>query len=102
MEEMKDMRFEEIENVEDIEETEEETPRNSGIADFLNFAEKKGLHIKTLHTSGHADKTAFDTLIGTVKPQYILPIHTENPTWFERYEGCKIIYENSFEGGLQT
>lgn len=76
--------------------------KKTDIADFLNFAEKKGLHIKTLHTSGHADKTAFDTLIGTVKPQYILPIHTENPTWFERYEGCKIIYENFFEGGLQT
>lgn len=64
---------------------------------FLSFAEDKGLHIKTLHTSGHADRAAFDALIRTVRPQYILPVHTENATWFERYKISKIIYENTFK-----
>lgn len=65
------------------------------MAAFLNFAKEKGLSIQTLHTSGHADEKAFNTLIDKVKPKYIIPVHTENASWFEHYNS-KVIYSSDF------
>lgn len=53
---------------------------------FLRRMEELGLRIVSLHTSGHADADAIDRLIETVKPDEIIPIHTENPEWFGRYK----------------
>ena len=50
---------------------------------FIKECEKLGLSIKTLHTSGHADKEAIKKLIETVNPREIIPVHTEAPGWFE-------------------
>lgn len=50
---------------------------------FLAECQKLGLTVKTLHTSGHADKVAILKLIETVKPKRILPVHTEFPEWFD-------------------
>ena len=54
---------------------------------FIKACEKLGLTIKTLHTSGHADKVAIKKLIKTVNPREIIPVHTEKPVWFESVGG---------------
>lgn len=53
---------------------------------FLDFMEKKGLEICTIHTSGHADAETIDRLIKKVNPKTIIPLHTECAEWFLRYE----------------
>ena len=53
--------------------------------EFLDFMTSKGVKIHVLHTSGHADSYTIDRLVRDTKPQFIIPIHTENPKWFERY-----------------
>jgi len=54
--------------------------------EFLFECDNLGLTVKTLHTSGHADKAAIQKLIDTVKPKKIMPIHTEEPEWFDGKE----------------
>lgn len=53
--------------------------------EFLDFMTSKGVKIHVLHTSGHADSYTIDRLVRDTKPQFIIPIHTENAKWFERY-----------------
>jgi ribonuclease J len=53
---------------------------NSSITDFLS-----GLEFIQLHTSGHADATTISNVIDTVKPKYIVPIHTEYAEWFDEH-----------------
>lgn len=69
--------------------------KNNDIAEFLQFMEQKGVSVEQLHTSGHADAEAIDQLIERTKPHYILPVHTENAAWFERYKNSDILYKNS-------
>ena len=52
---------------------------------FLNECEKLGLKIVSIHTSGHADMHAIEELIKCVKPNRIIPIHTENAKWFDKF-----------------
>lgn len=54
--------------------------------DFLTECEALGLKIVTLHTSGHADSAAIDKLIETISPSTIIPVHTENAEWFNKYK----------------
>ena len=69
------------------------------LQNFLSFMEEKGVKIHILHTSGHADSWTIDKLINDVSPKVIIPIHTENENWFDRYrENCEIMYrENEVE-----
>lgn len=53
--------------------------------DFLKRMEDLGLRIVDLHTSGHADAKTIERLIEKVKPKEIVPVHTENAKWFERF-----------------
>lgn len=69
---------------------------NKDVSDFLQYMKEIGVSVEQLHTSGHADMKTIDRLIEHTKPQYILPVHTENASWFERYKTCKIIYENTY------
>ena len=62
---------------------------------FLKFMEEKGVKTISLHTSGHADEKDFDKLIKKVEPEIIVPIHTENPEWFKRYENCEVICDKN-------
>ncbi len=39
--------------------------------------------IKGFHASGHASKSDLIWAIETVDPEYIIPVHTENPIWFK-------------------
>ena len=50
--------------------------------EFIKACEELGLTVVTLHTSGHADAETIMRLIDTVKPKAIIPIHTENASWF--------------------
>ena len=52
---------------------------------FLERMDELGLTIVDLHVSGHADVEAIERLIDTVKPREIIPVHTENAAWFERF-----------------
>ncbi|WP_304598084.1 MBL fold metallo-hydrolase [Adlercreutzia caecimuris] len=53
---------------------------------FLTRMEELGLSIVDLHVSGHADTQTIEALIAVVKPKEIIPVHTENAEWFERFK----------------
>lgn len=52
---------------------------------FLDFMQSKGVKIHTLHTSGHADSQTIDELVLKISPKTIIPIHTENAEYFEKF-----------------
>ncbi len=58
---------------------------------FIDFMERKGVKLHILHTSGHADSQTIEKLIDDVKPKRIIPVHTENAVWFDKYEDIEII-----------
>lgn len=55
------------------------------LQEFLSFMQDKGLKLHILHTSGHADEMTIDKLIREICPKVIIPVHTENEKWFDRY-----------------
>ena len=69
---------------------------NEDVSDFLQYMKRTGVSIEQLHTSGHADTKTIDELIMHTKPKYILPVHTEKASWFERYKTCKVIHESTY------
>lgn len=69
---------------------------NEEMKQFINFMKEKEVKIIKLHTSGHADVKTIDALIKKTEPEYIIPIHTKNAKWFERYSGCKIIHDYQY------
>lgn len=69
---------------------------NDEMKQFINFMKEKEVKIIKLHTSGHADIKTIDALIKKTEPEYIIPIHTENAKWFERYSGSKIIHDYQY------
>ena len=54
--------------------------------DFLDFMTSKGVKIHILHTSGHADAMTIDKIIEKTSPKTIIPVHTENSKWFDKYK----------------
>lgn len=66
--------------------------KQPGMADFLDFMQKQGVKLHTLHTSGHADEETIDALLGHISPRTIIPVHTENAAWFNKYRGiCNVV-----------
>lgn len=63
--------------------------------EFLEFMDFKGVKLQVLHTSGHADACTIDRIIKKVKPNMIIPIHTENTEWFQKYEAETNIVNDS-------
>lgn len=61
--------------------------------DFIEFMKSKGVKLHILHTSGHADEQTIEKLISTVSPKSIVPVHTENANWFDKYTEIRIIKE---------
>lgn len=51
-----------------------EDTKNESLIEFLD-----GIEVKFLHTSGHATKESIIRVCETVKPKYIIPIHSESP-----------------------
>ena len=66
---------------------------------FIDFMQSCGIKIHTLHTSGHADMDTIEKLINDVRPTIIMPVHTENEKWFDRYlKTTQVVYqENELE-----
>ncbi|MDR2580001.1 MAG: hypothetical protein LBC85_03290 [Fibromonadaceae bacterium] len=61
--------------------------KNDDLIDFL-----KPYAYKHLHTSGHADIESLKKLVASIKPKYIIPIHTENPKEFQKhFKNTKIL-----------
>ena len=54
--------------------------------EFLDWMASKGVKVHILHTSGHADSLTIDRIVKVTAPKTIIPIHTENAKWFEKYE----------------
>lgn len=49
---------------------------------------------KGLHSSGHASKSDLQWAIDTIDPDYLIPVHTENPAWFkENYDNAVLLQE---------
>lgn len=61
--------------------------------DFIDFMQSRGVSMHVLHTSGHADSETIHQLIKTVYPRFIIPVHTENASWFEKYEDISYIVD---------
>lgn len=66
------------------------------IADFLQFMQNKGCKAIDLHTSGHADDKTIQALLDDVKPNYVIPVHTENAEWFETHGDFSVIHDKEF------
>lgn len=67
------------------------------ISEFLEFMQSKGVRIVDLHTSGHADADTIKDLIDTANPKYLIPVHTENASWFEQNMECRVILDKKFD-----
>lgn len=65
------------------------------ISKFLEYMKSQGVKVHTLHTSGHADSNTIDNLIQDVKPKTIIPVHTENEQWFDRYKSMINVLYNT-------
>ena len=62
------------------------------IKEFLDWMTSKGVKIHVLHTSGHADSVTIEKIIEVTTPKIIIPVHTENEEWFDKYkENIRII-----------
>lgn len=61
---------------------------------FLKWMESKGVKIYVLHTSGHADVRSIDALVNKVNPRIIIPVHTEAPNWYLRYNKQVLLEDN--------
>lgn len=64
--------------------------------EFIGFMENKDVKTHILHTSGHADSNTIDKLIEDVKPKRIIPVHTENAEWFDKYNDITEVAYNEF------
>jgi ribonuclease J len=66
--------------------------------DFLDFITTKGMPIKDIHTSGHADLLGLKRMVEAVKPQNIVPIHTfEADKYQDLFSGTNILRVNDKE-----
>ncbi|MFX1350051.1 MAG: ribonuclease J [Promethearchaeota archaeon] len=51
--------------------------------------------MKGYHASGHVSKSDLINTIETIDPEVIIPVHTDNPSWFsENFENAIILNEN--------
>jgi len=66
--------------------------------DFVDFIASKGIPIKYIHTSGHADLDSLKKMVAIVKPKHIVPIHTfESKRYPELFNGTDVAIINDKE-----
>jgi ribonuclease J len=63
--------------------------------EFLDWMTSKGVKIHILHTSGHADSVTIEKIIEATTPKIIIPVHTENEEWFDKYKETTRIIKNT-------
>ena len=61
---------------------------------FLSRIAELGIDIISLHTSGHADYTAFEQLFKLTTPASAIPIHTEYKEGIKQYTNNAVILED--------
>lgn len=47
--------------------------------------------VKGYHASGHASKSELEWVIEEVDPDVVIPVHTENPGWFQRFDNVRYL-----------
>ena len=68
------------------------------IKDFIDFITGKGMPIKDIHTSGHADLDSLKKMVDVIKPNHIVPIHTfESTRYAELFKGTDVVIINDRE-----
>jgi ribonuclease J len=61
------------------------------VKDFLDFIASKGMPIKDIHTSGHADLSGLRRMVEAVSPKHLVPIHTfEGDKYAELFPGIDV------------
>jgi ribonuclease J len=66
--------------------------------DFIDFIKSKGMPIRDIHCSGHADLSGLKRMIEAVKPKNIIPIHNfEGDSYAELFEGTNVVTVNDKE-----
>ena len=65
---------------------------------LLDFISAKGMPIKDIHTSSHADLAALKMMADAVKPKHIIPIHTfEDDSYAKYFNDHKVVIVNDKE-----
>ena len=62
---------------------------------FLDWMIFMGVKVHILHTSGHADRITIEKIIEVTAPRTIIPVHTENEEWFDKYKESIRIIKNT-------
>lgn len=45
------------------------------------------------HASGHIHGPGIEELVTTIRPEILIPVHTQEPDFFRQFEGmCKVVY----------
>jgi len=71
---------------------------NPKTAAFFANLENRGLTVKTIHTSGHADHHTLQKLISAISPLEIIPIHTiEGKNYKDLFPASKVRQVNNGE-----
>ena len=58
---------------------------------FVEAAEKLGLDVRSLHTSGHATLETLQKSVTAIKPKHIIPIHTFFPDQYRSVFGATVL-----------
>ena len=58
------------------------------------YADKHGIPIEYLHTSGHATALQIKQLIDTLKPRKVIPVHTFSPEAFNHLANNVLFLED--------
>lgn len=61
---------------------------------FWDFVQANDLKLEHIHTSGHATVSILQQLVNALKPERIIPIHTEKPERFKEYFGKSVTVVN--------
>lgn len=61
---------------------------------FWDFVHANNLKLEYIHTSGHATVSILQQLVNALKPERIIPIHTEKPERFKEYFGEGVMVVN--------
>ena len=65
------------------------------LKEFLDWITSKGVKVHVLHTSGHADGTTIENIINKTCPKNIIPIHTENAEWFDKFNATSNVVKEA-------
>ena len=59
---------------------------------FIEYFEKRGFSIHSIHTSGHADVGTLKKMVDALKPKCIVPIHTFHGTEYSNIFSTPILF----------